>query len=239
MKKNSKYFLTLIICIVSTLSLHYIPSFDNEITKKIVSTNNIEIEELKSEKNKIQELQDYYNNSDIKGILTIDRINKFSYPIAQASDNDYYLKHDYNKNYDIYGSIYADYRSNLNNSKKIIIYGHSSTKKEIPFNELENYYDKNYYNNHKYITIETQTDTYRYEIFSVYVETKDFTYMNMNFDNEEDWYLHLLKLQNKSLYQTDINLNKEDNILILQTCSNHQNYQKYSKKYLLIVSRRV
>ena len=63
--------------------------------------------------------------------------------------------------------------------------------------------------------------------------------MNINFDTDDDWYSHLLKLQNKSIYLTNTDLTKEDEILILQTCSNHPNYQKYSKKYLLIVSRRV
>ena len=88
------------------------------------------------------------------------------------------------KKYDSYGAIYADYRSDLDNSKKILIYGHSSSKKEVPFNILENYENKDYYNKNKYITLETKTNTYRYEIFSVYIETSDFTYMNINFDNK-------------------------------------------------------
>lgn len=241
MKRISKYLLALVLSIISTVSIYYFITDFHEATSKIVTSNisNINPTERMLTNNKIQELQDYYNNSDIKGILTIDTQNNFSYPIVQTSDNDYYLTHDYNKNYDVYGSIYADYRSDLDNSKKLLIYGHSSTKKEVPFNELENYYDETYYNQYKYITLETQTDTYRYEIFSVYVETNDFTYMNMNFDNDESWYSHLLKLQNKSLYQIDIDLSPKDNILILQTCSNHPDYQSYSKKYLLIVSRRV
>lgn len=241
LKRKFKYLLILILCIISINLVYYITINNNYYTNKIISANisNIKNTELKLTDNNVKALQDYYNNSEIKGILSIEGLANFSYPIAQASDNDYYLNHNYNKNYDNYGSIYADYRSNLDNSKKILIYGHSSSKRVVPFNVLENYYDKNYYNQYKYMTIETETNTYRYEIFSVYIETKDFTYMNMNFDNEDSWYSHLLMLQSKSMYQIDTNLNKEDDILILQTCSNNKDYQSYKKKYLLIVLRRV
>lgn len=186
---------------------------------------------------KVKKLQEYYDNTDIKAIISIEGNDSFSYPVVQSEDNDYYLKHDYYKQYNTYGSIYADYRSNLDNGRKVLIFGHSSSKRDVPFNSLENYYDEDYYKEHRYITLETENKMIRYEIFSVYVETKDFTYMNMNFDNEE-WYLHIKALQNKSLYKTDISLNKDDDILIIQTCSKKAEYQKYSKKYLLIVSRR-
>ena len=63
--------------------------------------------------------------------------------------------------------------------------------------------------------------------------------MNMNFDDKGDWYAHILGLQNKSMYSTDIVLDMDEDILILQTCSKNNNYQDYKNKYLLIVSRRV
>ena len=37
------------------------------------------------------------------------------------------------------------------------------------------------------------------------------------------------------MYPTSIQLNASDDILILQTCSNHSKYKNYSKKYLSIV----
>ena len=59
--------------------------------------------------------------------------------------------------------------------------------------------------------------------------------MNLNFGSTNDWYLHILKLQKKSLYKTDVELMQDDDILILQTCSTNPNYRKYSKKYLFII----
>jgi len=63
--------------------------------------------------------------------------------------------------------------------------------------------------------------------------------MNVNFEDQEEWYFHLLNLQKKSMYSTNVILDASDDILIMQTCSKHSKYKDYSKKYLLIVSRRV
>lgn len=240
MNKINKIIIFIIVSFLLILTLsQLLEEFEND---KVIIVNNLEVyndNTLNKEfKNNIKKLQNKYVNFDIKGILSIDG-EQFSYPVVQGLDNDYYLNHNYYKQEDKMGTVYFDYRADLDKSKKILIYGHSSTKQDAYFNVLENYYDVNYYKNHKYITLETETDIYKYEIFSVYVETSDFTYMNMNFDSEDSWYSHLLKLQNKSLYRINMDLTKEDDILILQTCSNNKDYESYSKKYLLIVSRRV
>ena len=49
----------------------------------------------------------------------------------------------------------------------------------------------------------------------------------------------ILKLQKKSLYKTNVKLKSDDDILIMQTCSNNKNYKNYKNKYLLVISRRV
>ena len=63
--------------------------------------------------------------------------------------------------------------------------------------------------------------------------------MNINFIDNEDYYKHISYLKDKSFYNTDIELKDYDEILILQTCSNHEDYVNYDKKYLLIISRRI
>lgn len=204
-----------------------------------VHKNNITNMNLPTTKeNTITYLQEKYKNEDIKATITIDDDN-FTYPVVQTIDNDYYLTHDYGKNKDALGAIYADYRINLDTSRKILIFGHSSTIRETPFNELEKYYDESFFQKHPMLTLETKNNTYHYEIFSVHIETTDFTYMNLNFESSLKWYAHIKKLQERSLYHTKVELKNDDNILILQTCSNHPRYKNNKSKYLLIVSRRV
>lgn len=176
-------------------------------------------------------------NPDIKGIIQIDgtKINEL---IVQGSDNSYYLRRDINKNKNKKGAIFLDYRVSLD-SRKMLIYGHSSTSFYVPFNELEKYYNKDFFEKHKYIDMITKGKHKRYEIFSVVIETEDWTYMNLNFTTLEDWYHHLKKWKDKSLYETSIDVSKDDNIIILQTCSHHEDYKKYKKKYLLVMGREI
>ena len=41
------------------------------------------------------------------------------------------------------------------------------------------------------------------------------------------------------MHKTDVELTENDNILILQACSTHPNYTKYSKKYVLVVFKEI
>lgn len=246
MKKRNVCFILLLVSILlfagrfGYLELQEYRSIDLIESSRLKETSSEMLASVdeKEEENEIQGLQQKYDNMDIKAVLSIPD-TEFSYPVVQTTDNDFYLTHNYKKEYDSYGAIYADYRSSFLDGDKVIIFGHSSSKIDTPFNFLENYYEEDYYKEHRYLTLKTENYVYQYEIFSVYVETNDFTYMNMNFDSSEAWYYHILGLKSKSFYSTDVELEMNDDILILQTCSKHPDYQKFSKKYLLIVSRRV
>ena len=186
----------------------------------------------------IEELRNKYNNDDVVGILEINNTD-YVVPVMQGNDNDYYLNHTPDGKSNFMGSIYLDYRVGIDSSKKLLIYGHNSSNIDMPFKILEEFYDKDYYDNHKYVDITTSTTKKRYEIFSVHVETSDFGYMNINFENDKEYLNHLKELKSKSIYDTGVEVNSDDEILILQTCSTHKDYHNYSKKYLLIILRRV
>lgn len=227
----------LIVLVVLGFCLYKLKSNKNYYLNVDIESNNnvnnpINYEEI------INNLRKEYNNEDIKGILEIDNTD-YIVPVLQGSDNDYYLNHDAYGNKNGMGSIYLDYRVNIDTSRKLLIYGHNSSNIDMPFKILEEFYDKDYYDNHKYVWITTSTTKKKYEIFSVYVETKDFSYMNVNFASDKDYLEHITKLKEKSMYDTGVEVTSNDEILILQTCSTHKDYHNYQKKYLLIILRRV
>jgi len=187
---------------------------------------------------KINSLKEEYKNDDVVGILEINNTD-YIVPIMQGDDNDYYLNHTPDGRSNFMGSIYLDYRVNIDSSKKLLIYGHNSSNIDMPFKILEEFYDKDYYDSHKYIEITTSNTKKKYEIFSVHVETSDFSYMNIDFKTEDEYLNHLKTLKSRSLYDTGVEISSEDEILILQTCSTHKDYRNYSKKYLLVILRRV
>ena len=184
----------------------------------------------------ISELQEKYNNRDIKFVLNVLNTDIYE-PVVQGDDNKYYLKHNLRNDKNLEGSIFMDYRNSVLDNK-VLIYGHNSTYVYPPFRELERFYDYDYYDEHKYIELINGEQVIRYIIFSVFVEYEDWSYMNVNLVGDE-WLKHLEYLKSKSWYDYGIELYEEDSILILQTCSHMKEYSKYKDKYLLVIGKKI
>lgn len=186
------------------------------------------IKNVEEELNNLEYYKNYYSNNDIVGKLKISNTN-IDTLLVKTTDNEYYLNHSLNKEYDIIGSIYVDYRTELN-SKQINIYGHNSNVYNVMFKELENYLDKEYYENHKYIELWNGDEYIEYEIFSVQIVTTDYEHIDVIPSN---WEKHI-SILNKSIYDTNIKANKEDDILVIQTCLYNP-----ANSFLIINSRKV
>lgn len=186
----------------------------------------------------ITSLKEKYNNKDVVGTISIDN-TEFNTVVMQGNDNSYYLNHLPDKTYNINGSIFLDYRVDIDESDKLLIFGHSSPNYFLPIMIIENYKDEDYYKEHKYIYLSSIKEVKKYEIFSVFVETLDWSYMNLNYASKDEYLNHLQNLKSKSFYDTGVEVNKDDKILIMQTCSNMKEYSKYSKKYMLVIAKEV
>lgn len=233
-KEILKYIITFLICIILSVVI-IIGSSTNE---KKVYVGSYKTQESKPvEYTKVKELQEENNNKDIKGYLTVPGTN-INEPVLQGVNNEYYLSHGANKKKNIIGSVYLDYRVKINEGRKNLIYSHNSSSLNVPFKELEKYYDLDYYKEHQYIFLEDENNKQTYQIFSIFVETKDWSYMKIDYTDEE-WLEHLNYLKGKSWYDTKVNIEQDDDILILQTCSHHKDYKKYKNKYLLIIAKKV
>lgn len=241
MKKRYKYCLViLMICIGISTYLFYNYKTDDKkyIDNNSVTLVDINIDNVVDNRKIVDEYINKYNNHDVIGEISIPNTD-FKRALMQSDDNNYYLYHTEDKTESFMGSIYLDYRVNLEDSKKLLIYGHNSDSIVMPFDILENYYDKNYYNEHKYIKIKTNDIEHTYLIYSVFVEAKDFSYMNIYFNNDQEWYNHIKNFKDKSMYDTNVDVAVNDEILILQTCSTHKDYLKYDRKFLLVVAKLV
>jgi len=244
MNKRSKYLILIILISVLLFGFYYY--FVNSHNEQIpVVKHDDVIEEVVSDipsinyLEELNKLRNEYNNNDIVGVLNIENTS-FNEIVMQSSDNDYYLNHTVYHESNWRGQTFLDFRVDINNSDKLIIYGHNSPNYVLPFKIFENYYDSNYLNEHKYLYLQTDSSKKIYEIFSVYVEVEDWTYYNkMNFIDKDDYYNHILELKNNSWYDTGIDVSMEDEILIIQTCSTHNKYKNYENKFLIIVAKRI
>ena len=244
MKNTNKHYIIIILLVMLIVSIltFNIYKYNNTLKSKIINSNTIEVNyeinkiDYEEELNKVR---NKYNNNDIVGILSNsdDTLNEI---VMQSTDNDYYLEHTVYHESNWRGQTFLDYRNDINNSDKLIIYGHNSNYYNLPFKVLENYYNKSYYDENKYLYLQTNLNKYKYEIFSVYVEVSDWEYYNkMKFNTKDEYYNHILKLKNKSMYDTNVSVNEDDKILIIQTCSTKKEYSNYENKFLLIIAKRV
>lgn len=225
------FFLAIFLCLFLLIS-------DKNINKN-KKINTIKSEEKKNLKNN-QDLKNKEDdkpvkpdNEDIVGFIKITGTGISNY-IAQGTDNDYYLNHNLNKEEDIAGSVFLDYRNNLND-RKLLIFGHNARKlKTVPFHDLEKYLDESFYKENSYIDIELNGENSKWQIFSVMIVPKgNNTHMLISF-NDAEWINHLNWLKNNSLYDTNISVNSTDRIVILQTC----NYEP-DNTYLLVCAKKI
>lgn len=197
------------------------------------NTTTRKVEQVKPMSNvSIKSLQEKYQNNDIVGTISIDNIISDEI-VVKSTDNSYYLNHNVQKEENIGGSIFLDYRINLSNTRKIIIYGHSSKEVDIPFSILEEYIDINFLKQHPNILLTTDNEKELYQIFSVMKVSEDYSYTRLTFD-DDSFVKHINDLNEKSIYPIYFEGKKDDKVLILQTCS-----QEEEGKYIVISAARI
>lgn len=187
-----------------------INDLDN-ISPDEISKINVDYDSLKS------------TNSDSVGWIKINNTN-INYPIVQSYDNIYYLNHNFEKNFNRAGWIFADYRNSFDIlNQNTIIYGHNR-RNGIMFSELKKYYDKDLTQN-KYIYFNTNSNYYIGEIFSVYKVAADEADIPINFDDNDSFQNYLNTWLNKSKYNFNTSVAVNHNILTLCTCDNSSSYR--------------
>lgn len=158
-------------------------------------------------------------NSDTVGWIQVSGTN-INYPFVQTDNNTYYLKKDFNKNYNSAGWVFMDYRNDLKNfNQNTILYAHGRIDGTM-FGSLKNIFKSNWYNNknNHVVKLSTEYQNTMWLVFSVYriAETSD--YLDINFNNNERYMDFLNMLQDRSELNFDVSLNEEDKILTLSTC---------------------
>ena len=156
-------------------------------------------------------------NPDIMGWVSIEG-TQINYPILQSTTNEAYLNQNYKGDYAAAGSIFMDYRLDIqSDSRNTILYGHRM-KDGSMFEGLTKYLDKEFFDNHQVVKFDTLYGSYDAEIFAVYQTTTDFDYIQTDFTSDEEYSLLLDEIRKNSQYHTDIELNSDDQILTLSTC---------------------
>ena len=146
-------------------------------------------------------------------------------------DSEYYLHRDFYGNYSKYGTVFMDRRSPLD-AKNLIIHGHHMQDGRM-FADLAHYVEKggddygiNFYKKTPVFTFNTIYEKSKWKIISVFKtntleeQGKFFNYLRGNdFVSDYDFLDFVYQLRVRSLINCPVDLNEDDTILTLSTCS--------------------
>lgn len=179
--------------------------------------NNIEINEQKYDVD-FDKLRNI--NEDTVGYLEVPNTN-INYVVVKGEDNSYYLNHNFNKEKNVAGWIFMDYKNKADGTdKNIVIYG-DDTADETMFGSLSKLLEKKNLEdkNNLIITFITDKEIKKYQIFSIYTIEPEEYYIKTSF-KEKEFEKFKEKIRNRSKYKLDANL-KNKNIITLSTCQTH------------------
>ena len=180
----------------------------------------------------------YEQNSDFVGWISIERTN-IDYPVMQTIDNpNYYLKHNFEKEYSDYGVPYVQENCALGISDNCVLYGHHM-KNGAMFSDLCKYASEDFYREHKTIRFDTLSGFGEYEIIAVF---KTAAYSEQGFkyyhftraDSAGDFNAYVSKCKELSFYDTGVSAEYGDKLITLSTC-------EYSRKNgrMVVVAKRI
>ena len=160
--------------------------------------------------------------TDVVGYLKIPGTT-IDYPVMQTKDNpDFYLNHDFDKEYSFCGTPYLSAYCDLKESDNLIIYGHNINGGRM-FGALTQYKDENFYKKHKRIKFITNQEN-EYEIFAVMsVNIYEFEYWKFTMARDEADYNEFVNtVLGNSIYDTGIIPAYGEQMISLSTCDNRR-----------------
>lgn len=158
-------------------------------------------------------------NSDTVGWIKVEGTN-INYPVVQTTNNEYYLKHSYDKTYNEAGWVFADYRNNFNTlDKNTVLYAHGRVDTTM-FGSLKNILKSSWYNNknNHIIKFSTPKENTLWQVFSVYTIKAESYYITTKFPSNEYFKEFVTVLKNRSKVEFSAIPNENDKILTLSTC---------------------
>jgi sortase, srtB family len=233
MKKKNKILITLIqIVLIAVIIFSGIKIIEwiksnkknkeimSEIKENVVINNEMD---SNNEEYKIDFAKLKQKNSDAIAWIKVNGTD-IDFPVVKGTDNSYYLTHNFDKEKNKAGWIFADYRNKFDGTdKNIIIYGHNM-KNGSMFASLKDVIKEEWYNNenNKYIALITENENCKYQVFSVYqIETEEY-YLQTNISNFKEF---VEKIKGRSKKDFNVDIKETDSILTLSTCADNTKYR--------------
>lgn len=184
----------------------------------------------------------YVLNSDFAGAIEIPGTGIRSAVVQRLNDptNDYYLRRDLLGQSTKYGTPYLDTRANCKEiSQNMAIYGHHM-KDGLLFAQLELYKTIDGWASAPIIQYDSPWETYYYKVYAAFITNGSasgdngylFNCVIPDFPSEQKYDEYIEALDARALYKTGVDLNKNDKIITLITCT-----YEFNDARLIVVGR--
>lgn len=182
----------------------------------------------------------YSKNQKLIGWLKIDDTN-IDYPVMQTANNEYYLDHNFDQEYDKNGSLFLDKDCDVvHRNTNLIIYGHHM-KSGSMFGNLNRYSSEEYGKKHSKIQFDTIYEKGTYEVMYVFrsrIYNEDEVvfkyYQFLDATSEKEFDSNMQEMAALSLYDTGVTASYGDELLTLSTCDNSETDGRF-----VVVAKRI
>ncbi|MCR5399571.1 MAG: class B sortase [Lachnospiraceae bacterium] len=166
----------------------------------------------------------YQKNRKLVGWITIEGCG-IDYPVMQTSNNDYYLDHNYNQDYDKNGSIFMDKDCTpAFPNDNMIIYGHHMKSGKM-FGNLNYYAKKDFWEKNQTFMFDTIYETGTYAVMYVF-RSKIYSqeeivfkyYQFIDAASADEFESNMDAMAEMSLYDTGVTAVYGDKLITLSTC---------------------
>lgn len=230
----------------------------NKIELNASGTFSIDKEKIDSIKQEVPEILDkfidlYAENDELIGWIKVG--HRIDYPVMMSkNENDFYLHHNFNKDYTESGSIFCDnHIVPCTDASNLIIYGHYFIGSDEYFSTLP-YYDPNsmrsqeafleYYKQYPTLRFDTLYEEGTYKIFAgMYININrvdGYAYpyhTKRTFENEYQFMDFMGNIMDRSMFYTDVDVEYGDKILTLSTCYWHPLGRDYDTRFVLFARK--
>ena len=162
------------------------------------------------------------------------------YPVMQTSNNEYYLDHNFNQEYDKNGSIFMDPVCDvLKPSTNLILYGHHMKSGKM-FGDLNKYESEQYMKAHSRIKFDTIYEKAEYQVMYVFRDSlkqdTEITFKYYQFIDsvsEQEFDSNMREMAALSMYDTGVTARYGDQLLTLSTCD----YQEQDGRFVVVAKK--
>lgn len=188
----------------------------------------------------LEEYQTLYNkNKKLIGWIKIDD-TKIDYPVMQTANNEYYMDHNFNQEYDKNGSLFLDKDCDIvHRNTNLIIYGHHMKSGKM-FGGLNKYSSEEYCKSHPNIQFDTIYERGMYEVMYVFrsrIYNEDEVvfkyYQFLDAASEKEFNSYMQEMAALSLYDTGVTASYGDQLLTLSTCD----YSEEDGRFVVVAKR--